>query len=40
MPVAKKPRVGGFWEGKIQIPDDFDDPLPEEILKAFEGDES
>lgn len=27
----------GIMEGKLTIPDDFDDPLPSEILAAFEG---
>lgn len=38
MPKApKKPREGGFWKGKVWIADDFDDPLPEEVLQAFES---
>jgi prevent-host-death family protein len=44
-PVAKlvayeKPRVArkpGGWEGKVVIHGNFDDPLPEEVLAAFEG---
>ena len=28
----------GIMRGKITVPDDFDDPLPEEILRSFEGD--
>lgn len=31
---AKKP---GFLKGKIRIAADFDAPLPEELLAAFEG---
>lgn len=27
----------GLLEGKIWISDDFDDPLPEEIQRAFDG---
>ncbi len=27
----------GLLAGKLTIPDDFDAPLPEELLKAFEG---
>jgi prevent-host-death family protein len=27
----------GFYEGKFTVPDDFDAPLPDEILDAFEG---
>lgn len=30
-------RVFGIDAGVFTVPDDFDDPLPEEILKAFEG---
>lgn len=30
-------RVPGIDEGRFVVPDDFDDPLPEDILKAFEG---
>ena len=33
----KKPIVYGLLEGKGWIADDFDDPLPEEIQKYFEG---
>ena len=44
-PVAKlvpidqtpPPRRLGLLDGKIHVPDDFDDPLPDEILDAFEG---
>jgi predicted RNA binding protein YcfA (HicA-like mRNA interferase family) len=31
------PRQVGSLAGEINVPDDFDDPLPEEILAAFEG---
>jgi prevent-host-death family protein len=30
-------RVLGRLRGKIHIPDDFDDPLPDDVLDAFEG---
>jgi prevent-host-death family protein len=30
----------GMMKGKVKFAPDFDAPLPEEILKAFEGDES
>jgi prevent-host-death family protein len=33
----KKSIVYGLLEGKGWITDDFDDPLPEEIQKYFEG---
>ena len=28
------------FEGKFEVPDDFDAPLPDEILDAFEGKQS
>ncbi len=31
-----KRRLGGL-AGKIRIPDDFDAPLPDDVLDAFEG---
>ena len=33
----KRPFRPGSLEGKIWISDDFDAPLPEDILAAFEG---
>lgn len=33
----QEPRKPGALKGQIWIADDFDDPLPEEILAAFEG---
>ncbi len=30
-------RIPGLAKGKIHISDDFDDPLPEDLLRAFEG---
>ena len=27
----------GFFRGQMAIPDDFDAPLPEEVLNLFEG---
>jgi prevent-host-death family protein len=46
-PVAKlvgfaedlAPRVPGSMHGRIWIADDFDDPLPPELLARFHGDE-
>lgn len=32
-----RPRTPGIDEGRFVVPDNFNDPLPEEILKAFEG---
>lgn len=43
-PVAKlipvprqKPRVPGLAKGMLTVPDSFFDPLPEDLLRAFEG---
>ena len=33
----REPRQPGLIKGKIWIADDFDDPLPEEIMAAFRG---
>jgi prevent-host-death family protein len=32
-----KPRQLGLLAGKIHVPENFDEPLPEEILAEFEG---
>ncbi len=32
-----EPRVLGGWEGRVWIADDFDDPLPDELQRSFEG---
>ncbi len=32
------PRVPGAWKGKFELPDSFFDPLPEDELRAWEGD--
>ena len=39
VPIDQTPpsRRLGLLDGKIHVPDDFDDPLPDEILDAFEG---
>ena len=34
---AKTVRPFGLCAGEFTVPDDFDAPLPEDILKAFEG---
>jgi prevent-host-death family protein len=40
VPLAPIPkRVAGQWKGKIWIAPDFDDPLPEDLLRLFEGEE-
>jgi prevent-host-death family protein len=33
----REPRRAGLMKGKIWIADDFDEPLPEEIMAAFRG---
>ena len=35
--VIPKKRIG-ILAGKLHVPDDFDAPLPDEVLAAFEGD--
>ncbi len=35
--TEKKPRSPGIWKGKVTMADDFDDPLPPEILNGFLG---
>ena len=32
-----KLRPVGLAEGEFVVPDDFDDPLPDDLLDAFEG---
>jgi prevent-host-death family protein len=34
---GKPPRKLGLDAGKVRIADDFDAPLPEDLLRAFEG---
>ena len=39
-PLARppqQPRPVGLAAGEFEVPEDFDAPLPEAILKAFEG---
>jgi len=36
-PVVDKLRPVGLCAGEFRVPDDFDDPLPEHILREFEG---
>ena len=38
--AATTPRVPGGWEGQIWIADDFDEPLPPDILAGFHGDDT
>lgn len=39
VPIARgaKLRQPGGWEGRVEISEDFDDPLPDRLLDAFEG---
>lgn len=39
VPLARRgqPRKPGAWRGRIVIAPDFDAPLPEDLLAAFEG---
>jgi prevent-host-death family protein len=32
---ARPKRVPGTWKGKVRIAEDFDAPLPPEVLKLF-----
>lgn len=33
---VRRPRPFGLAAGTFVVPDDFDDPLPEEILRSFQ----
>jgi antitoxin (DNA-binding transcriptional repressor) of toxin-antitoxin stability system len=35
--LAVQPRPFGLCRGQFTVPDDFDQPLPDEILTEFEG---
>jgi prevent-host-death family protein len=37
VPMRADLRKPGALAGKVRISDDFDDPLPEEVLAAFSG---
>ena len=37
MPPEKTQRVLGVFRGQFTVPDDFDAPLPEDLLRLFEG---
>ncbi|MGH7502007.1 MAG: type II toxin-antitoxin system Phd/YefM family antitoxin [Longimicrobiales bacterium] len=37
-PVRKRRKLG-WLKGKLEIPKDFDAPLPEEVIAEFEGSE-
>jgi antitoxin (DNA-binding transcriptional repressor) of toxin-antitoxin stability system len=36
-PPASVPRPIGLCAGEFVVPDDFDSPLPDELLREFEG---
>jgi len=33
--TQRQPRIPGQYEGKFIVPDDFNDPLPDDILDGF-----
>ena len=35
--ITNQLRSFGLYAGEFTVPDDFDDPLPEDMLRAFEG---
>ena len=37
-PSKSLKRQAGCWEGKVWIADDFDAPLPDELVDGFYGD--
>ncbi len=37
---SKNSRPFGLCKGDFNVPDDFDSPLPEDIIKEFEGNET
>jgi hypothetical protein len=36
-PPLSQPRPIGLAKGEFTVPDDFNAPLPEDVLQAFEG---
>lgn len=36
-PVLSASRPIGLAKGQFTVPDDFNDPLPEDVLRTFEG---
>jgi len=36
-PKTQKLRPWGLYEGQFTVPDDFNDPLPDDLLDLFEG---
>jgi hypothetical protein len=37
LPTNGKPRPIGLAKGQFTVPDDFNAPLPEDVLRTFEG---
>ena len=37
VPAGKTRRVLGIFRGQFTVPDDFDAPLPDDLLDLFEG---
>jgi antitoxin (DNA-binding transcriptional repressor) of toxin-antitoxin stability system len=37
LPLSGQTRPFGLCAGEFEVPADFDQPLPEELLKEFEG---
>ena len=37
VPQEKSPRVLGILRGRLIVPEDFDAPLPKDLLDLFEG---
>lgn len=35
--ISTEPRPFGLAAGEFVVPNDFDEPLPHDVLKAFEG---
>jgi prevent-host-death family protein len=35
--LEKKSRTPGYWKGLVKMSEDFEDPLPPEILTGFIG---
>jgi prevent-host-death family protein len=38
--VSTERRRLGLLRGRIQVPDDFDEPMPEEVLALFQGNDA
>lgn len=36
-PITNQPRPFGLAAGEFVVPDDFDGPLPDEIIRLFDG---